>query len=120
MDQKNRRKAWRYRFEQPLEFTVVRRDTTWAGSGCTTEIAAGGLLFQSEGRLNEGEDVEVQMPWPVLAQGVCPVILVIQGRVMRSDARGTALRMEYYAFHMAGARSFDVSGASGGVCNLIG
>lgn len=119
-----RRGDERYRFDQPLQFTVDAPVSGYRGArlgaGHSIELGAGGLLVHTEQPPDDGEQVEIQIAWPLPAQGVCPVVLVIQAIVVRTDARGTALRMRSYEFQMAGTRSLDPSISSGATCNLIG
>ncbi len=119
-----RRGDERYRFGQPLQFSVHGPGSACLGArlgaGHTIELGAGGLLVHTEHPPSDGEQVEIQITWPLPAQGVCPVVLVIQAIVVRTDARGTALRMRSYEFQMAGTRSLDASISSGVTCNLIG
>ena len=114
-----RRGDWRYRFDRDLHFCVERQGVKWRGTGQSIELAAGGLLFDADCPLTDGEDVEIQMDWPMLAQGVCPVVLLIDGTIVRTDARGTALRMRNYQFQIAGASGLDSPIGNGAVCNLV-
>jgi hypothetical protein len=115
-----RRLDCRYRFAQPLQYTFERQGAARLGSGQTVELGASGVLFHADSPPPEGARVELQMMWPFLVQGVCSVVLVIQGTVVRSDARGTALRLHHYLFQTAESRAYDCAIGSGAVCNLIG
>jgi hypothetical protein len=42
--------------------------------------------------------------WPFLLEGVCPLRLVMKGRIVRSDVRGIAIQSSYHEFRTAGSR----------------
>ena len=115
-----RRMECRYGFEQPLIFSFNRHRNALLGAGQTIELGGGGLLFQSDWPPPDGVAIEVRMAWPFLVQGVCSVVLLIQGTVVRTDARGTAVRMQRYSFQTAETGESDWASNSGAACNLIG
>ena len=115
-----RRLDCRYGFDQPLLFSLRQHCTASLGAGHTIELGAGGLLFQSDCPPLDGALIQVEIIWPFLVQGVCSVVLVVDGRVVRTDARGTAVQMGQYLFQTADSRSFDCAIGSGWTCNLIG
>ena len=115
-----RRGAWRYRFGRPISYCVAREGHTWLGIGQTIELGAAGALISTDYPLWNGEIVEIRLVWPVLAQGVCPVMLVLHGTVIRSDSRGTAVRTRKYILQMEAYGSFDDALSRGVACNLVG
>ena len=115
----DRREGWRYRFGQPLRYCVARQGVTWLGTGQTIELGSVGALISTDYPLQNGEIVEIRLVWPVLAQGMCPVVLVFNGTVVRNDVRGTALRARNYVFQMADSCSSDGGMDPGAACNLI-
>jgi hypothetical protein len=44
------------------------------------------------------------LSWPFLLEGVCPLKLVMKGRIVRSDLRGVAIQSSYHEFRTAGSR----------------
>ena len=77
-------------------------------------------MFQCDCPPPDGANIELQIMWPFLVQGVCSVMLVIEGMVVRTDARGTAVRMRQWLFQTTESRAADCAIDSGAACNLIG
>lgn len=115
-----RRVDCRYYFEQPLVFYFEQHRANHLGAGHTVELGGGGVLFQSDCPPPDGASVEVQIVWPFLMQGICSVALIIQGMVVRTDARGTAVRMRQYMFQTVDSLASECAINSGVACNLIG
>jgi len=119
MDRLERRAERRYRFEQPLRYSIDGPDSAQAGVGRSVELGAAGLLFQADCPPPLGALLELQMTWPLRVQDACAVVLVIQGTVVRSDRRGTAVHMHDYQFQTAESR-YDSAINTGAWCNLTG
>ena len=115
-----RRLDHRYCFDQPLLFSFGQYRAARLGAGHTIELGAGGLMFQCDCPPPDGANIELQIMWPFLVQGVCSVMLVIEGMVVRTDARGTAVRMRQWLFQTTESRAADCAIDSGAACNLIG
>jgi hypothetical protein len=103
----DRRADRRYAFELPLRFFYQSAGAQCAGSGHTMDFCRKGVRFASEDAPAPGADVELRIEWPFLLQDVCPLELRVWGRALRSDDRGTVIRMNKYEFRTCGARSFD-------------
>jgi hypothetical protein len=73
-----------------------------SGVGTTLNIGSGGILFTTEDRLPLGRMVEMSVNWPARLDGVCPLQFVATGRVVRSDPRRAAVRIERYEFKTRG------------------
>lgn len=108
----DRRADRRYAFEMPLHFSC---HSGWraSGSGYTKDLCRKGILFISDSPLPAGTELELRIEWPFLLQNVCPLELCVGGRVLRTDDRGTVVRMSSYEFRTCGARSFDQASARG-------
>ena len=91
----------------PLRFSYERGGAEYAGSGYTKDLGRKGLRFASEDPPPRDSDLELRIEWPFLLQDVCPLELRVWGRVLRSDDRGTVVRMSRYEFRTRGERSFD-------------
>jgi hypothetical protein len=74
-----------------------------AGSGKTLNMSSRGVLFTTESTLVEGEIVELAVSWPALLNGVLPLKLVAQGRVVRIEAQCAAIAIEKYEFKTCGS-----------------
>lgn len=113
----DRRADRRYDFEMPLQF-LCDGQLQSGGSGYTKDLCRKGILFVSDNPPPADTDVELRIEWPFLLQNVCPLELLVRGRVLRSDRRGTVIRMKTYEFRTCGNRSFDQANASAGAANL--
>jgi hypothetical protein len=71
------------------------------GKGEVCNISSGGLMFRSGSVLLVGKMIDVILAWPLLMDGDCPMQLRISGRVVRSDATGTAIAIGKYEFQTA-------------------
>jgi hypothetical protein len=115
----DRRADRRYAFEMPLHFSCQGRQLQSGGSGSTKDLCRKGILFVSDDPPPADTDVELRIEWPFLLQNVCPLELLVRGRVLRSDWRGTVIRMKTYEFRSCGNRSFDQASAGAGNLNIF-
>jgi len=75
------------------------------GSGRTRNISSGGIFFEVNEALPAQGKIELAMDWPFLLEGVCALKLVMRGRIVRSDAKGIAVKIAHHEFRTAGTRS---------------
>jgi hypothetical protein len=95
----------RYPIELEMEYRLLSKGRTdHLGSGKTRNISSGGVLFEAIGTPPEGSSIEVMLSWPFLLEGVCPLRLVMRGRIVRSDLHGVAIQSNYHEFRTAGSR----------------
>jgi len=100
-----RRSHQRFPIVLSADYRIVRRGRVdGLGAARTINIASGGVLLDVQDALNVGTSVEVLISWPLRLEGVCPLKLVISGRVVRSDLRGVAVEAKYHEFRTAGIR----------------
>lgn len=112
----DRRSERRYQSEMELRFRYVCRGVTYFGSGRTQDLSRSSVRFRTDTPPLAGTEMELRISWPFLLQNVCPLELMVWGRVIRTDARGTVLEMTDHEFRTCGQRSFDqaaVAGAGG-------
>jgi hypothetical protein len=107
----DRRADQRYACEMPLRFFYPSGGSQHAGGGYTKDLGRKGIRFVSDDPPPKDTDLELRIEWPFLLQNVCPLELRVWGRVLRSDVRGTVVRLSRYEFHTCGARSFDPANA---------
>jgi hypothetical protein len=89
-----------------IEYKLLRKGRVERlGLGKTLNVSSGGVLFEANEPLPAGSSIELLMQWPFLLEGVCPLKLVIQGSVVRSDSNGVAVRTKQHEFRTAGARA---------------
>ena len=95
--QSERRLSHRYPVCMEVEYRLLRAQ--WGNSGRTLNMSSSGICFSTSERLLPGELVEVAVDWPILLDGVCPLKLVITGRVVRSDETQAVIIRERHQFH---------------------
>ena len=116
----DRRSDRRYDLELDLRYTYQSRGVTYLGSGRSRDLSGGGMLFTTDAPPPDGQDIELRVAWPFLLQNVCPLELVIRGKVLRTNERGTVVRMRDYEFRTCGSRSFDQATSGAIACNILG
>jgi len=95
----DRRFKRRFCIAQALRYNLLRGDDTKkTGIGRTLNISSSGVWFTTECALNVGALVELSMNWPARLNDVCPIKLMIYGRIVRSDSNVSALTIERYEF----------------------
>jgi hypothetical protein len=98
----------RYPIELEVEYRLVTKgQSDQLGSGKTRNISSGGVLINALNALGAppaGSTIELMLSWPFLLEGVCPLKLVMRGRIVRSDMRGVAIQSNYHEFRTAGSR----------------
>jgi hypothetical protein len=65
------------------------------------DISSGGVFLKTDRILRIGQQIRVFIDWPVLLENRCPLRLVIDGKVLRSDPSGTAVSLTKYEFRIA-------------------
>ena len=116
----DRRQDRRYELELDLRFSYEERGVIYFGTGRTQDLSHGGVRFHTNTPPPAGMHVELRVDWPFLLQNVCPLELLIRGTILRSDSRGTTLKMSSYEFRTCGERSFAPAIARGGSCSIVG
>ncbi len=95
----------RYPIELEMEYRLLAKGhSELVGSGKTRNISSGGVLFEALGSRPATGTIELMLSWPFLLEGVCPLKLVMKGRIVRSDVRGIAIESNYHEFRTAGSR----------------
>lgn len=95
----------RYPIQLELEYRLLGKGRSeHLGSGRTRNVSSSGVLFESLGAPPEGSSIELMLSWPVLLEGVCPLRLVMRGRIVRSDGYGVAIQSSFHEFRTAGSR----------------
>ncbi|MGP8247643.1 MAG: PilZ domain-containing protein [Bryobacteraceae bacterium] len=115
----DRRIDRRYTFQLPLHFSYRKCGVAVAGSGTTEDLSSGGIRFVTDNPPPVGVEIELRLEWPFLLQNVCPLELLVWGKVLRSDAQRTVARMSGYEFRTRGARSFDQAAARTATCDYV-
>lgn len=102
----DRRGTIRFPVREELKYKVLQtKGEPITGSGQTLDIGSGGILFTAQEKLPVGRHVEISVNWPARLDGTCALKFVATGRVVRSDARQAAVRIERYEFKTRGTAS---------------
>jgi len=115
----DRRVDRRYDVDLALRFSYTVKGVVYLGSGTVADLSRGGVRFESDCPPPDGAEIELRLAWPFLLQNVCPLELVISGKVERTGPRGTVVRMRHYEFKTCGTRSFGQANANAEVCSII-
>ena len=103
----------RFPIELEVEYRLLTKGRSQPrGAGKTRNISSGGVLFEALGSAPQGSSIELMLSWPFLLEGVCPLRLVMRGRIVRSDMRGVAIQSNYHEFRTAGSRTPKVRPSS--------
>jgi len=94
-----RRLTSRFPLQQEIRYRLVQsRVVSGKGVGQTLDVSSGGILFTTTERLPAGRMVEIAMHWPARLNGTCALQFVARGRVLRSDGKTAAVRIQRYEF----------------------
>jgi len=98
----------RYPIELDVQYRLLGKGVSdLSGSGKTRNVSSAGVLFEAPGALPAGSMIEVMLSWPFLLEGICPLRLVMRGRIVRNDMRGVAVQSTYHEFRTAGLRTSE-------------
>lgn len=90
--------------ELNLNYRSISDKEEVAGEGKTLNVSSGGILFYSEIPLQVGDTLEVTVDWPAKIAGVCPMKLLLKGRVVRVSGKHAAFKVAQYEFRTRGLR----------------
>ena len=82
---------------------IAKSEYVMAGNrapATTLDISSGGVFLKTDKNLPLGNPIQVFIDWPMLLDQRCPLRLLISGRVLRSDARGTVVGILSYDFRL--------------------
>lgn len=110
----------RYPIVLDVEYRLINRGRIERlGSGRTLNISSGGVLMEVPEQMPSGGLIELLLNWPFLLEGVCPLKLVMRGRIVRCDANGVAIKARHHEFRTAGARSNQARPLTNQVRSLV-
>jgi hypothetical protein len=99
-----RRESPRYSVLAEVRWRCLHaRNPVPPGTGESVNISSNGILFTTSSPLSIGLALELSIAWPVALNGTCPLKLVVNGRVTRSDTTTAALQIEHYEFRTRGS-----------------
>ena len=106
----DRRSKRRYPIALPVQYKIMKNYLViGTGSGSSIDLSSGGIAFAASEPLRVGSYLELSISWPVLLNHSCPLQLVAAGRVVRSDAGCTAMRLDRYEFRTQRANAFQAA-----------
>lgn len=71
-----------------------------SGTGETTNVSSGGLLFRCATILPVAELIEVDLEWPFLYDKRHPLLLRVCGMTLRSSTEGTAMSISRHEYRL--------------------
>jgi hypothetical protein len=96
----NRRSKRRLPIQLALQFkATVKNVGNVTGNGTVIDMSSSGIAFTTDQSFPVGTPIQLSIVWPVLLNAEAPIKLVVQGRVVRSDRRITAIRMTRHEFY---------------------
>jgi len=102
----DQRRHFRYPIRLEIEYRLLNGSPVGrAGFGRTRNISTRGVLFETNDALPPPRaEIELLVHWPFLLDDVCPLKLVIRGRVVRTEGKAVALRIQRHEFRTRGAK----------------
>ena len=99
-----RRGSSRFPVREDLQYRVAtKRGRNWAGAGLSLDMSSSGIRFSTREQIEIGTMVQVSVNWPARLGGTCPLRVVAEGRVVRSDVHWAALSIQRYEFRTRGS-----------------
>ena len=91
---------------------------TYVGTGRTRNLGGETVCFEVDQQIPKKGDVELRIAWPFRLQHICPLELVVQGTLMRTDDAVAVIKIRRYEFQTLGERSFSPLESCGVTCDL--
>ena len=93
-----RRTRKRYPIRLEVHFRGTHRGKRFTGCGRTLNVSSSGLLIASDEHVRQGTVLRMCVDWPFLLNGITPIQLVAEGRVVRTYESGFAAVLERHQF----------------------
>src|SRR5262249_54015069 len=101
----DRRSRRRFEMHLPMRIKVVAGNSlSDIGNGKVLNMSSTGIAFETDNLLYIGTIVELSITWPVLLHGNIPVNLIVQGIVIRTVGRMSAVEIIRHEFRTQGRR----------------
>jgi len=108
-----RRATDRFPIESELRYKVMEaKEVTEPETGRTLNMSSSGILFTTAAQLPLGRRVELSVDWPAQLSETCGLKLVARGRVVRSSAEASAIRIDKYDFRTRATAKLKVAGSA--------
>ena len=102
MQDKRRSARWTISLEARIRATSPRVGVDFPGQ--VVNISGGGVLIEVQGKVPVGTAVEIVADWPAVRENSRGSVLVILGRVVRSQPEFVAVEIGRYTIRPLGAR----------------
>ena len=89
----------------PLKFSTFGGVDKITGTGAVVDISSKGLSFRGQTVLPAGVCILASLAWPARLNDQCPLQLVVEGRVIRTDGTVAIMSILRYEFRTAGGSS---------------
>ncbi len=94
-----RRNKTRFPMIREVRYKLLEGDRiVAAGMGTTENMSSGGVAFQSNVDLPDGSFIELSISWPLMLDNVCPMRLIVFGRVLRGAEETKVCTVEKWEF----------------------
>jgi hypothetical protein len=91
---------------------------TYVGTGRTRNLGGETACFEVDQQILKKGDVELRIAWPFRLHDICPLELVVQGTLIRTDDAVAVIKIRSYEFQTLGERSFSPLESCGVMCDL--
>jgi hypothetical protein len=95
----DRRSRRRYPFHLYLHFKIIKnRLVTHTGTGKMLNMSSSGIAFTCDETFRLGMSINLYISWPALLNGKTPIMLFVEGRVVRIEGQVAAVEIGRYEF----------------------
>jgi hypothetical protein len=112
------RSSERYNVDLELRFSYRFGGMTYVGTGRTRNLGGETVCFEVDQQILKKGDVELRIAWPFRLHDICPLELVVQGTLIRTDETAAVIKIRGYEFQTLGERSFSPLESCGVTCDL--
>jgi hypothetical protein len=93
-----RRSKLRFPLELRTQYQTIGRGQPLVGRGLVVNMSSTGLFLVGENEITKGRRMKLTVEWPFPLAGEIPLRLVIEGKVVRSEASGFAVELHGHQF----------------------
>ena len=86
----------RFPISTPVKYIIEEIE----GEGVTCNVGSDGLLMKTTCVFPQGKRIELSLDWPAMLDGRLPLRLDIQGKILWSNVRGTAVEILSYKYRL--------------------
>ncbi|HEU5021422.1 MAG TPA: hypothetical protein VFT60_06010, partial [Bryobacteraceae bacterium] len=90
------RSSERHDLTLELRFSYRFGGMTYVGTGRTRNLGGETVCFEADQRILRKGDVELRIAWPFRLHNICPLELVVQGTLIRTDDAVAVIKIRGY------------------------